>query len=98
MHRGVRRVKDLAGKRALVTGGSRGIGAAVAEVFAEHGVHVAIGYRSRRADADALVGKLTKAGVKAFAHASDIGTREGADELIEKSVGALGGGLDFFVH
>jgi NAD(P)-dependent dehydrogenase (short-subunit alcohol dehydrogenase family) len=65
-------MNDLAGRRALVTGGSRGIGAATARLFAEHGVHVAIGYRNRRADADALADELRAHGVKAVAHASDI--------------------------
>ena len=91
-------MQGLAGKRALVTGGSRGIGGAVAELFAEHGVHVAIGYRSRRADAEALVARLQQRGVTAFAHASDITTRAGAEELVQRSAAALGGGgLDFFV-
>src|SRR5262245_10949151 len=89
-------MKDLAGKRALVTGGSRGIGAATAELFAEFGVHVAIGFRSRQADADEMVKKLGKRGVKAAAFSTDISTREGADQLVQKSVQALGG-LDFFV-
>jgi 3-oxoacyl-[acyl-carrier protein] reductase len=90
-------MKDLQGKRALVTGGSRGIGAAVAELFAEYGVHVAIGYRSRKADADALTASLRDAhGVKTFAHASDVSTMQGATELVERSADALGG-LDFFV-
>ena len=87
----------LRGKRALVTGGSRGIGAATAELFAEYGVDVAIGYRSRHADADALVAELReRLGVKVVAHASDISTRAGADELVDRAADALGG-LDFFV-
>jgi 3-oxoacyl-[acyl-carrier protein] reductase len=89
-------MNDLAGRRALVTGGSRGIGAATAELFAEFGVHVAIGYRSRRDDADALVERLRSRGVKAMAHAADIGSRDGAEELVDAAVKALGG-LDFFV-
>ena len=87
----------LRGKRALVTGGSRGIGAAAAELFAEHGVHVAIGYRSRRADAEALVERLQSThGVTAVAHASDISTRAGAEDLVDRAASQLGG-LDFFV-
>jgi len=90
-------VIGLHGKRALVTGGSRGIGAAAARLFAEFGVHVAIGYRNRRADAEALAAELRAAyGVTTFAHASDISTTGGADELIDRSSDALGG-LDFFV-
>jgi 3-oxoacyl-[acyl-carrier protein] reductase len=89
-------MKDLAGKRALVTGGSRGIGAATAELFAEFGVNVAIGYRSRKEDAEAMVRKLSDRGVKAAAFSTDIATREGADRLIQQSAHALGG-LDFFV-
>ncbi|HTE46387.1 MAG TPA: SDR family oxidoreductase [Gemmatimonadaceae bacterium] len=87
----------LKGKRALVTGGSRGIGAATSELFAEHGVDVAIGYRSRRADADALVDSLkTRFGINAMAHAADIATAAGAAELVDRAATALGG-LDFFV-
>lgn len=87
----------LRGKRALVTGGSRGIGAAAAEIFAENGVNVAIGYRSRKADAEALVASLRdKHGVTAVAHATDISTASGADELVARATDALGG-LDFFV-
>jgi 3-oxoacyl-[acyl-carrier protein] reductase len=49
----------LAGKRALVTGGSRGIGAAIVRRLASQGATVAVNYRSDRAAADALVGELT---------------------------------------
>jgi 3-oxoacyl-[acyl-carrier protein] reductase len=90
-------MNGLKGKRALITGGSRGIGAAAATLFAEYGVHVAIGYRSRRADADALTASLRdQHGVNAVAHASDISTIEGATALVDRAAEALGG-LDFFV-
>jgi 3-oxoacyl-[acyl-carrier protein] reductase len=89
-------MKDLAGKRALITGGSRGIGAATALLFAEHGVHVAIGYRSRREDADRMVDQLTSLGVRGAAFSTDIATREGADQLVQQAARELGG-LDFFV-
>jgi 3-oxoacyl-[acyl-carrier protein] reductase len=90
-------MNDLRGKRALVTGGSRGIGGATSRLFAELGVHVAIGYRARKADADALVAELKSThGVNAMAHASNIATQAGADELIDRAADALGG-LDFFV-
>ena len=90
-------MNGLKGKRALITGGSRGIGAAAATLFAEFGVHVAIGYRSRKEDADRLTRSLREThGVTTFAHASDISTADGANELVERSAEALGG-LDFFV-
>jgi 3-oxoacyl-[acyl-carrier protein] reductase len=91
-------VKDLAGRRALITGASRGIGAATALLFAEWGVHVAIGYRSRAADAEVVVRRARGFGVDATAIAADIGQPEGADFLVTEAVRRLGDhGLDFFV-
>ena len=90
-------MNGLKGKRALVTGGSRGIGGATSLLLAEFGVDVAIGYRNRRADADALVANLRdRYGVNAFAHASDVSTMAGATDLVDSAHAALGG-LDFFV-
>ncbi|MDQ3081412.1 MAG: SDR family NAD(P)-dependent oxidoreductase, partial [Gemmatimonadota bacterium] len=53
---------NLRGKRALVTGGSRGIGAATVRMLAEAGADVVVGYRNRAADADAVVAHALAAG------------------------------------
>jgi len=91
-------MKSLAGKRALVTGGSRGIGAATALLFAEWGVNVAVGYRNRGADAETVVRRARGFGVLAVGIAADIGQRNGAEMLVSEAVKQLGDdGLDFFV-
>jgi len=89
-------VNSLRGKRALVTGGSRGIGAATALLLAEYGVDVAIGYRSRKEDAVRVVDQARAAGVRAFAYSQDIGTRDGSESLVRSAAGDLNG-LDFFI-
>lgn len=89
-------MKSLAGRRALVTGGSRGIGAATALLFAEWGTHVAIGYRERAGDAETVLAKARVFGVQAAAIKADIATKAGAEALIGAAVKALGG-LDYFV-
>jgi 3-oxoacyl-[acyl-carrier protein] reductase len=87
---------DLRGRRALVTGGSRGIGRATAHLLARAGADVVIGYRSRHSDADRVIDGLKALGVRAAAVAADIGTREGANALVDATVNELGG-LDIFV-
>jgi 3-oxoacyl-[acyl-carrier protein] reductase len=87
---------DLSGKRAVVTGGSRGIGAATARLLAEAGADVVIGYRSRADDAERVVGELRAHGRRAFAEAADLSTRGGADQLFARAARELGG-VDIFV-
>jgi 3-oxoacyl-[acyl-carrier protein] reductase len=87
---------DLRGTRALVTGGSRGIGAATARLLAECGAHVAVAYRNRSEIADALVTELRRFGVQSFAHGAEISDRRAVEGLFAR-VDAEFGGLDIFV-
>jgi 3-oxoacyl-[acyl-carrier protein] reductase len=87
---------DLKGKRALVTGGSRGIGAATALLLAECGADVGIGYRNREKDAEDVVRRIAAFGVRGFAHASDLSAPGGTDSLFARATREFGG-LDLFV-
>jgi 3-oxoacyl-[acyl-carrier protein] reductase len=87
---------SLRDKRALVTGGSRGIGAATAMLLAECGADVGVGYRTRQAEAGEVVRQLAERGVRAFAHAADISTLDGTESLFERAEREFGG-LDLFV-
>lgn len=87
---------SLRGKRALVTGGSRGIGRATALLLAACGADVVIAYHRRRYDAEAVVRQLEASGVTAGAVAGDLGTEAGADAVFDACVARLGG-LDIYV-
>jgi len=87
---------SLRGKRALVTGGSRGIGAATALLLAECGADVGIGYRSRQSEAADVVQRLAERGVRAFAHSADLSSLAGTTSLFERAEREFGG-LDIFV-
>jgi 3-oxoacyl-[acyl-carrier protein] reductase len=76
-----------------VTGGTRGIGLATADLLVRSGARVALGYRSRRADADAAVRAL---GTAVVAVAGDLGVPADARAAVESAVKALGG-LDLLV-
>lgn len=90
------RVLDLRGRRALVTGASRGIGAAITQLLARSGADVMIGYRTRAADAAAVAADARRHGVRAATHAADLTTAAGAQSLVSATVHELGG-IDIFV-
>jgi 3-oxoacyl-[acyl-carrier protein] reductase len=89
-------VISLRGKAALVTGGSRGIGAAAALLLAESGADVGIGYRSREDAAADVVRQIADRGVRGFAQAADLTTAEGAQTLFERAQREFGD-IDIFV-
>jgi 3-oxoacyl-[acyl-carrier protein] reductase len=88
---------SLAGKRALVTGGTRGIGAAVALLLARAGARVCVGYRSRHADASKIRAQIDALGGKSASLSADLGSSTGADALVAHTVKELGG-IDILVH
>lgn len=88
---------DLEGRLALVTGGSRGIGAATVRALAAAGAKVCFSYRERSASAAELVVELQADYREAFAIKADLSTREGCERLVGEAVSQLGG-LDILVH
>jgi 3-oxoacyl-[acyl-carrier protein] reductase len=87
---------DLLGRRAVVTGGSRGVGRAVALMLADAGAHVGIAYRSRHDEARALVAELEQKGVSAWSQAGDLAVPQEAERLFERAQHEFGG-LDIFI-
>jgi 3-oxoacyl-[acyl-carrier protein] reductase len=87
---------DLAGKKAVVTGGSRGVGKAVALMLGRAGAHVGISYQSRKDDADAVVADLQRIGVQAWSQRGDLANAADAERLFEKARQAFST-LDIFV-
>ncbi|WP_444891584.1 SDR family oxidoreductase [Microbulbifer sp. DLAB2-AA] len=71
-------------KVALITGGSRGIGAATAKLLAQRGYQIAISYRERRKQAEDLVNELQSLGVTAIAARADITSEDEIVRLFEK--------------
>ena len=89
---------NLGGRTALVTGGSRGIGAACATLLADRGATVAITYSRSAARAEALVGEIVGAGGSAFAIAADAGDAGAIKAGIVQAIDRLGGHLDILVN
>lgn len=82
--------QKLAGKTAIVTGASKGIGASIARLLAAEGASVIVNYASSREGADRVVADITGAGGKALAVQADVSKQEDITRLIDESVAAFG--------
>jgi 3-oxoacyl-[acyl-carrier protein] reductase len=87
----------LHGKRAIVTGGSRGIGAAIVRKLAEQGAAVAFTYSANAEAAQSLVADIKASGGTAFGLQADSADANGLQDAIREAVETLGG-LDILVN
>ncbi|MGV3016391.1 SDR family oxidoreductase [Rothia sp. 88186D007BW] len=88
----------LKGRRALITGGDSGLGAAVAIAYAREGADVAIAYLpEEEPDARLIIEQIEQAGVKALALPGDLREREHCQQIVKQTVEAFGG-LDILVN
>jgi 3-oxoacyl-[acyl-carrier protein] reductase len=87
----------LNNKSALVTGASSGIGAATAEVLAERGARVALGYHRNRDGAEDVVSRIRSNGGTAVAIQADVRVNADIRRLVDEAVGAIGP-LDILVN
>jgi 3-oxoacyl-[acyl-carrier protein] reductase len=90
-------MKDLAGKRVLITGSSTGIGAAAAKGFAEVGARVVVHGNASREAAEAVAADIRKAGGEAHLVFGDVSRTTEAHRVVAEAVAALGG-LDVLVN
>jgi 3-oxoacyl-[acyl-carrier protein] reductase len=87
----------LTGKVAVVTGASKGIGAAIAKSLAAEGAAVVVNYASGKTGADTVVSTISAAGGKAVAVGADVSTASGAQSLIDAAIKNFGR-LDVLVN
>lgn len=89
--------KQFEGKSAIVTGGTRGIGKAIALELAKRGCNVAFNYARSAEEAEKLKAEIEKLGVKAFAKQCDVANTESSAEFV-KEVTAEFGKIDFLIN
>jgi len=90
-------MSTLAGKVAVVTGASKGIGAGIAKAFGAAGASVVVNYSSDKSGADKIVDTITKAGGKAIAVQGNVSKLEDAQAIIDAAIKAYGK-LDILVN
>ena len=90
-------MSKLTGKVAVVTGASKGIGAAIATSLAAEGASVVVNYASSKSGADAVVAAITQAGGKAVAVAGDVSNPADAEGIILTAIKSFGK-LDILVN
>src|SRR3989449_6974159 len=89
--------KKLAGKVAVVTGASKGIGASIAKHLADEGASVVVNYASSKAGADKVVAEITGAGGKAVAVQGDVARKADIERLFAETKKVFGA-LDILVN
>ena len=89
---------SLMGRTAIVTGGSRGIGAACAKLLAARGASVVVTYAKRSEHAEKVVGEISQAGGTAYAVQADAADAAGVKAGVGQAIQKLGGRLDILVN
>lgn len=88
---------ELTGKKALVTGGSRGIGRGIAICLAKQGADVAVNYRAKAEEAEAVVAEIKAMGRDGFAVQADVSNKASVAKMFEQ-IKAKWGKLDILVN
>ena len=81
---------DLAGKVALISGASRGIGRGIALEMGRSGAKVVVNYRTHGDEAEAVAAEIRRAGSDALAHRADVADREAVDAMVDATVEKFG--------